>query len=318
MTYTEQNDLQYQESLKRKIIRLKKKKNAVILAHNYQREEVQDIADIVGDSLELARAAAKVDAAIIEFCGVRFMAESASILNPEKKVLLPVKEAGCPLADMITPEKVRALKAKYPDAACVCYVNSSAEVKAESDITCTSSNAVEIVRSLPNKRIIFVPDENLGKYVQLNVPEKKIILWEGSCSTHIRLSGEEVIKAKRLHPQARFLAHPECKPEVLKLADAVCSTGGMFKYARESTDREFIIGTECGMLHRLKKENPHKKFYLPSDHLICANMKLITLGWIAHSLELEISEIKVPRQTRALARKALERMLEVTYKDTPK
>lgn len=318
MPYTKQNDLQYQESLKKKIIRLKKKKNAVILAHNYQREEVQDIADIVGDSLELARAAAKVNADIIEFCGVRFMAESASILNPDKKVLLPVKEAGCPLADMITPEKLRVLKTTYPDAACVCYVNSSAEVKAESDITCTSSNAVEIVRSLPNKRIIFVPDENLGKYVQLNIPEKKIILWEGSCSTHIRLSEEEVIKAKKLHPQAKFLAHPECKPEVLKLADAVCSTGGMFKYARESTAREFIIGTECGMLHRLKKENRDKRFYLPSEHLICANMKLTTLGWIAHSLELEISEVKVSRQARGLAKKALQRMLEVTYKDTPK
>ena len=313
MPYTEQNDEKYQEDLKKRIRQLKKEKNAVILAHNYQREEIQNIADIVGDSLQLARAAAKVDADIIEFCGVRFMAESASILNPDKKVLLPVKEAGCPLADMITSEKLKSLRSQYPDAACVCYVNSSAEVKAQSDVACTSSNAIEVVRSLPNKRIIFVPDENLAKYVQLHVPEKEIILWKGFCPTHIRLSEEEVIKAKREHPQTEFLAHPECRPEVLKLADQVCSTGGMFKYAHASDAREFIIGTESGMLYRLKKENPDKKFYLPSEHLICANMKLTTLGWIAHSLELGIYEIKVAEEIRVKAKKSLDRMLEITY-----
>lgn len=313
MPYAEKDDRQYQQELKKKIAYLKKKKNAVILAHNYQRDEIQDIADIVGDSLQLARAATKVDADIIEFCGVRFMAESASILNPDKKVLLPVKEAGCPLADMITPEKLRTLKSKHPDAACVCYVNSSAEVKAESDIACTSSNAVDIVRSLPNKKIIFVPDKNLAKYVQLQVPEKEIIIWHGFCSTHIRLSEEEVIKAKAEHPQAEFLAHPECEPEVLKLADQICSTGGMFKYAKSSKSKEFIIGTESGMLYRLKKENLDKEFYLPSEHLICANMKLTTLGWVAHSLESEVFEINVPEQISLKAKKSLDRMLEITY-----
>lgn len=313
MPYSEENDKKYRQELEKEIARLKKEKNAIILAHNYQREEIQDIADIVGDSLQLARAATKVDADIIEFCGVRFMAESASILNPDKKVLLPVKEAGCPLADMISPEKLKALKAQHPDAACVCYVNSSAEVKAESDVACTSSNAIEVVRSLPNKRIIFVPDENLAKYVQSQVPEKEIIMWKGFCPTHIRLSEEEVIQAKKEHPKALFLAHPECKPEVLKLADQVCSTGGMFKYARDSKAKEFIIGTESGMLYRLKKENPDKNFYLPSEHLVCANMKLTTLGWVAHSLELEVNEIRVPEEIRVKAKKSLDRMLEITY-----
>lgn len=313
MPYSQKDDKKYQEELKKKIRKLKEKKNAVILAHNYQRDEIQDIADITGDSLQLARAATKVDADIIEFCGVHFMAESASILNPEKKILLPVKEAGCPLADMITAEKLRALKARHPDAACVCYVNSAAEVKAESDVACTSSNAIEVVRSLPNKKIIFVPDENLGKYVQLNVPEKEIILWKGFCSTHIRLSEEEVIKAKEEHPQAEFLAHPECNPEVLKLADQVCSTGGMFKYAKAAKSKEFIIGTESGMLYRLQKENPDKRFYLPSEHLVCANMKLTTLGWVAHSLEAEVFEVRVAEKVRARAKTSLDKMLEITY-----
>lgn len=313
MPYSQQDDKKYQDVLKKKINKLRKEKNAVILAHNYQRDEIQDIADITGDSLQLARAATKVDADIIEFCGVHFMAESASILNPEKKVLLPVKEAGCPLADMITAEKLRVLKAQHPDAACVCYVNSAAEVKAESDVACTSSNAIEVVRSLANKKIIFVPDENLGKYAQLNVPEKEIILWKGFCSTHIRLSEEEVIKAKKEHPQAEFLAHPECNPEVLELADQVCSTGGMFKYARASKSKEFIIGTESGMLYRLQKENPDKRFYLPSEHLVCANMKLTTLGWVAHSLEAEVFEIRVAEEVRLKAKKSLDKMLEITY-----
>lgn len=313
MAYGKKDNQEYQQELKKKIAQLKKKKNAVILAHNYQRKEVQDVADVVGDSLQLARAASTVDAHIIEFCGVHFMAESASILNPDKKVLLPVKEAGCPMADMITPEKLRTLRAQHPDAACVCYVNSSAEVKAESDIACTSSNAIEVVRSLPNKKIIFVPDENLGKYVQSHIPEKEIILWRGFCITHIRLSDEEVSRAKLQHPQAKFLAHPECRPEVLALADEICSTGGMFKYAKASVAREFIIGTESGMLYRLEKENPNKKFYLPSEHLICANMKLTTLGWIAYSLENEIHEIKVPEDIRFKAKQSLDRMLELTY-----
>jgi len=313
MPYGKKEDKKYREELQKKILHLKKQKNAVILAHNYQRDEIQDIADITGDSLQLARAATEVNADIIEFCGVRFMAESASILNPDKKVLLPVKEAGCPLADMITPEKLRSLKAQHPDAACVCYVNSSAEVKAESDVACTSSNAIEVVRSLPNKQIIFVPDENLGRYVQLQASEKEIILWRGFCATHIRLSEEEAARAKKEHPQAKFLAHPECRPEVLKLADEVCSTAGMFKYAKASEVDEFIIGTESGMLYRLEKENPGKKFFLPSEHLICANMKLTTLGWVAYSLENEVHEIMVGEDIRVRAKKSLDKMLEITY-----
>ena len=242
------------------------------------------------------------------------MAESAAILNPGKKVLLPVKEAGCPLADMITARKLREKKKEFPDAAVVCYVNSSAEIKAESDISCTSSNAIEVVRFIKNKRVIFVPDKNLGRYVQAQVPEKDIILWEGFCPTHIRLTEEDVIKAKINFPKAAFIAHPECSPEVLNLADHICSTKGMFDYAKASKTKEFIIGTENGMLYKLRKENPGKKFYIPTTHLVCANMKLTTLGWVAHSLENMVYEVKVPDRVREKARRTLERMLSITGK----
>ena len=312
MIYTRQTDEQYIQDLKEKIAELKKERNAVIMVHNYQRDEVQDIADISGDSLALSQAAVRADAKVIVFCGVRFMAESASILNSDKLVLLPVKEAGCPMADMINAEKLIAMKKKYPNAAVVCYVNSSAEVKAESDISCTSSNAIEVVRSLENKEIIFIPDKNLGRYVQAQVPEKKIILWEGFCPTHIRVQEEEVIKAKKDHPNAEFVAHPECNPGVLRLADHICSTGGMFKFVKSSTANEFIIGTESGMLYKLRKENPQKKFYLPTEHLICPSMKLTTLGWVVHSLEMLVYEVKVPDEIAKRARKSLERMLRVT------
>ena len=308
----DKDDIKYNETLKKKIEKLKKKRNAVIIAHNYQRDEIQEIADISGDSLALAQAAVRTDADVIVFCGVHFMAESASILNPGKTVLLPVVEAGCPLADMVTPEKVRAARKQYPDAAVVCYVNTSAEVKAQSDIACTSSNAVEVVRSLKEKRIIFVPDKNLGRYVQSQVKEKDIILWEGFCPTHIRVQGEDVVKTKKLHPGAEVIAHPECNPEVLALSDHICSTGGMFKYVKESKSVEFIIGTEAGMLYKLQKENPDKKFYLPTQNLICANMKLITLGWVAHSLEKMVYEVKVADNVKEHAMKALEKMLRVT------
>lgn len=310
--FRDKDDIKYNESLKKTIERLKKKRNAVIIAHNYQRDEVQEIADISGDSLALAQAAVRTDAEVIVFCGVHFMAESASILNPDKKVLVPVLEAGCPLADMITPEKLNAKRKQYPDAAVVCYVNTSAEVKAASDISCTSSNAVEVVRSLPQKQIIFVPDKNLGRYVQSQIPEKEIILWEGFCPTHIRVQEEDVTKAKKAHPAAEFIAHPECNPEVLALADHICSTGGMFKYVKQSRTKEFIIGTESGMLYKLQKENPEKKFYLPTQNLVCANMKLITLGWVAHSLEKLVYEVKVSEGVREKAFKTLERMLKVT------
>ena len=308
----DKKDQLYKKELKEKIERLKKEKNAVILAHNYQRNEVQDIADICGDSLALARAAKKTDADIIVFCGVHFMAESAAILNPDKKVLLPVKEAGCPLADMITVQKLQRKKEEFPKAAVVCYVNSSAEIKAESDISCTSSNAIEVVKSLSNDQIIFVPDKNLGRYVQANVPEKDIVLWEGHCSTHLRLTEEDVVRAKEKYQNAKFIAHPECSPEVLSLADYVCSTGGMFTYVKESKTKEFIVGTESGMVYALQKQNPDCKFYIPTTHLICANMKLTTLGWILQSLENEVYEVRVSPKVRDKARKTLERMLDIT------
>ncbi|MDD5436842.1 MAG: quinolinate synthase NadA [Candidatus Omnitrophica bacterium] len=312
MTIPGNSDLKYNETLKKKIEKLKKKQNAVIIAHNYQRDEIQEIADISGDSLALSQAAVRTDASVIVFCGVQFMAESASILNPDKLVLLPVMEAGCPLADMITPEKLRAKKKECPRAAVVCYVNSSAEVKAESDIACTSSNAVEVVRALEEKEIIFVPDRNLGRYVQSQVPEKNIILWDGFCPTHIRVQEEDIVKTKEVHPGADVIAHPECNPGVLALSDHICSTGGMFKYVKESSSKEFIIATESGMLYKLQKDNPGKRFYLPTSHLVCANMKLITLGWVAHSLENMVYEIKVSDEIREKAKKALDRMLAVT------
>jgi len=312
MTNIVDSDLKYNEALKKKIEKLKRKRNAVIISHNYQRDEIQEIADISGDSLALSQAAVRTDADIIVFCGVQFMAESASILNPGKIVLLPVIEAGCPLADMITPEKLRAKKKEHPGAAVVCYVNSSAEVKAESDIACTSSNAVQVVRALEEKEIIFVPDRNLGRYVQSQVPDKKIILWDGFCPTHIRVQEEDIIKAKNERPEAEVIAHPECNPAVLALSDHICSTGGMFKYVKESKAREFIISTESGMLYKLQKENPGKRFYLPTPHLVCANMKLITLGWVAHSLENMVYEIKVSNEVREKAKKTLDRMLAVT------
>ncbi|MFA5142692.1 MAG: quinolinate synthase NadA [Candidatus Omnitrophota bacterium] len=312
MTSIDSGDLKYNETLKKKIEKLKKRRNAVIIAHNYQRDEIQEIADISGDSLALSQAAVRTDADVIVFCGVQFMAESASILNPDKKVLLPVMEAGCPLADMITPEKLRASKAEHPKAAVVCYVNSSAEVKAESDIACTSSNAVEVVRALEEEEIIFVPDRNLGRYVQSQIPEKRIILWDGFCPTHIRVQEEDIVKAKRAHPQAEVIAHPECNPGVLALSDHICSTGGMFTYVKKSDTKEFIIATESGMLYKLQKDNPGKMFFLPTPHLVCANMKLITLGWVAHSLEKMVYEIKVSDEVREKAKRALDRMLAVT------
>ncbi|MBL7071909.1 MAG: quinolinate synthase NadA [Candidatus Omnitrophica bacterium] len=316
MTYTAENDKQYIESLKKKIDELKKEREATIIVHNYQRDEIQDIADISGDSLALSRAAIDADAKVVVFCGVQFMAESASILNPDKMVLLPVKEAGCPMADMVSKEKLCAMRDQNPDAAVVCYVNSSAEIKAESDIACTSSNAIEVVKSLKNKKVIFVPDKNLGRYVQANVPDKEIILWQGFCPTHIRVQEEEIVRAKNLHPDAKFLAHPECNPGVLKLADYICSTGGMFKFVKSSSANEFIIGTEMGMLYKLKKENPGKRFFMPTEHLICPSMKLTTLGWVAHSLEMLVYEIKVPADIANRARVTLKRMLEVTGEKT--
>ena len=241
------------------------------------------------------------------------MAESASILNPDKIVLLPVKEAGCPMADMVTIERLKEKKKEYPWAAIVCYVNSSAAIKAESDICCTSSNAIQIVKSLKDyKEVIFIPDKNLGRYVQQHVPDKKIILWDGFCPTHIRVSKEEVLKTKADHPEAEVLAHPECNPDVLSVSEHICSTGGMFSYVKLSKSKEFIIATESGMLYRLRKDNPDKKFYMPTDRLVCPTMKLTTLGWVAHSLEAMEHEIRISGEIRDKAYKSLERMLKVS------
>ncbi|MBU1863616.1 MAG: quinolinate synthase NadA [Candidatus Omnitrophica bacterium] len=306
------SDEKYKKKVTAKIKELQKKRNAIILAHNYQRDEIQDIADVRGDSLALARAAKDIQQETIVFCGVLFMAESAAILNPEKLVLLPVREAGCPLAEMATVEKLRQYRVSYPDAAVVCYVNSAAEIKAESDICCTSSNAIKVVQSLPQKRVIFLPDRNLARYVAQHVPEKEIIIWPGFCITHMRVTEEEVLKAKKEHPEAALVAHPECEPEVLRHADCVTSTGGMFSYIKSSPKNEFIITTEQGMLYGLKKENPDKLFFLPSKHLICANMKLTTLGWVLNSLETLVYEVQVDTVLREKARGALDRMLAVT------
>ncbi|NQT33083.1 MAG: quinolinate synthase NadA [Candidatus Omnitrophica bacterium] len=305
-------DAKYKEHLTRKILDLKKERDAIIVAHNYQRDEIQELADITGDSYALATKVVKAKEKVVVFCGVKFMAESAYMLSPGKTVLLPVEEAGCPLADMATVEKLRKKKDEYPEAAVVSYVNSTAAVKAESDICCTSSNAIKVVKSLKEEKIIFVPDKNLGRYVREHVPEKELILWDGYCVVHMRLTREEVVKTKELYPNAEFIVHPECRKEVLELADYTGSTAGMLKYVNESPCQEFIVGTEIGIIYRMKRDNPEKKFYVPTDQFICANMKLTTLGWIARSLEKMVYKIEVPENTAVKARKALERMVEVT------
>ncbi|MBU1044099.1 MAG: quinolinate synthase NadA [Candidatus Omnitrophica bacterium] len=308
-------DKKYLEALSQKIIQLKKSRKAVVIAHNYERPEVQQIADIVGDSLELSRAVTKVREKIVVFCGVHFMAETASILNPAKTILLPVKEAGCPMADMITTKELKVLKNKYPKVPVVCYVNSSADVKAESDVCCTSSNALEIVNSLKSKQVIFVPDKNLGSYIQSQLKEKQIILWEGFCPTHMRIKEEEILQSKKDHPKAKFMAHPECPQKLLQHADYIGSTSGMLKYVKNDKNKEFIVGTELGMIYRLEQENPEKKFYCPSEHFICADMKLTTLGWVAHSLEDMVFEVKVSESIRKKAKKSLNKMMSVLPKN---
>ncbi len=300
-----------QAQLKQRIKALAVERNALLLAHNYQRDEVQDIAEITGDSLALSMEAAKTDKAVIVFCGVHFMAESAAILAPEKIVLLPRVDAGCPMADMVTAEGLRALKAEHPDATVVTYVNSSAAVKAESDICCTSSNAVNVARSLDARKLLLVPDRNLGRYIAEQVPEKECICWEGYCPTHDRLQVAEVEKAKTDYPDALFMAHPECTPEILALADHICSTSGMYEFAKTNPAQTFIIGTEEGILWRLKKENPEKSFILPSRALICPNMKLTSLEDILACLETMEPRITVPEAVREKAKLTLDRMLTV-------
>ncbi|MCI2425687.1 quinolinate synthase NadA [Candidatus Acetothermia bacterium] len=293
-----------------RISELKKKRNAIILAHNYQLGEVQDIADFVGDSLELSQKAAKTEAEVIVFCGVHFMAETASILCPEKRVLLPDIHAGCPMANMITADQLRQQKTKYPNARVICYINSTAAVKAESDICCTSANAVRIVLGLRDAgEIIFVPDQYLGHYIMTRAG-REMILWPGYCPTHVRILPRNIIKLRKEYSQAKVAVHPECRPDVIALADEVMSTSGICRYARRDDVQELIVGTEIGIIHRLQKENPGKRFIPISEQAVCPNMKLITLEKILWSLEEMAPEVKVPKEIRLRAKAAVDRMLE--------
>ncbi len=287
-------------------------RDAVILTHNYQLGEVQEIADFVGDSLELSVKASKTEARLIVFCGVTFMAETAKMLSPEKTVLLPVLESGCPMADMADAETLLELKKDHPDALVVTYVNSSAEVKAESDICVTSANALKIVSGLPpEKEIIFVPDRNLGAWVQRKTG-RKMILWPGFCPTHMRIVPEHIERLKKLYPDARVLVHPEAQLDVIDLADEVLSTGGMVRYAKESGTEKIIVGTEMGLIYRLSKENPEKTFIPVSEQAVCPNMKLTRLGNVLESLEENKHEIDVPAYVRKRAVKPIQRMIEMS------
>ncbi len=301
-----------------KITLLKKEHQAIILAHNYEPPEIQDIADITGDSLGLSVDAARLDNPVIIFCGVRFMAESAAILAPDKKVILPHLDCGCGLADMATAADLRKMRREKPDAVVVTYVNSSAEVKAESDICCTSGNAVNVVKSIPaNQEIIFVPDRNLGAYVQEKTG-RKMILWDGVCPIHDAIVAADIIKAKNRHPEARLMVHPECRPEVTKLADGVCSTGGMTDFVVQSNSKEFIVATEEGMLYPLRKAHPDRIFYPvvsggpnAPNLMICPDMKMISLKDIHNALEKMEPIITVNKEIASRARLALERMLAI-------
>jgi quinolinate synthase len=293
-----------------KIRKLKSSRNAIILAHNYELGEVQDIADLVGDSLELSQKAAKTDADVIVFCGVHFMAETASILCPDKVVLLPDMNAGCPMANMIDAPQLIARKKELPGYAVVCYVNSSAEVKAESDVCCTSANAIKVVNSIEAQNILFVPDQYLGHYVSTKT-KKHMAFWPGYCPTHARIRPEDILRSKSEYPGAKVIVHPECRPEVIALADEVLSTGGIIRFVRSTPAREIVIGTEIGIIYRLRRENPGKTFIPASEQAICPRMKLITLEKVLWSLEEMGPEVKVPEQIRVKAKKAVDRMLEI-------
>ena len=297
--------------MKQKIKELLKEKKAIMLAHNYQPPEIQDLADLCGDSLELSIKAAQTDADVILFCGVHFMAETASILSPDKTVLLPVKDAGCPMADMVTPGQLKAKLDKLPPMPVVTYVNSTASVKAISTICCTSANAIDVVNSLEETEIMMVPDKNLAMYTASNT-KKKIHLWEGYCPVHEGLTVKACIKVKDKYPDAIFMAHPECRPEVLELADIIASTSGMIRYAKESAKKAFIIGSEVGLIHALKKANPGKKFYPASVSMECMDMKKITIEDIVRSLESLEGEVKVPENIRRPALKAVQRMIDLS------
>ncbi len=296
-----------------KIRQLLKERNAIMLAHNYQPPEIQDLADLCGDSLELSIKASRTDAAVILFCGVHFMAETASILSPDKTVLLPREDAGCPMADMIDSESLQVMLAKLPPMPVVTYVNSTAAVKALSTICCTSANIIEVISSLEEKEILLTPDKNLSRFAALRT-DKKIHAWEGYCPTHDKLKIEDVQRAKAAHPEAVFIAHPECRPEVQDVADAILSTSGMIRYAQSSSEKTFIVGTETGLLYPLKKANPEKVFYPAAAKMVCPNMKKISLEDIADSLEFMEGEVKVPQKIRRPALKAVQGMIDLALK----
>lgn len=299
------------DDLEEKIKVLKKKRNAVILAHNYQLPEVQDIADFCGDSLELSRKAAKTDAKVVVFCGVYFMAETASILCPNKMIIVPDQNAGCPMANMITADDVRKLKTQHPGAVVVGYVNTSAAVKAELDYCCTSSNAVAVIKALKTKKeIIFIPDKYLADFVSRQTG-RKFVTWNGYCPTHVKILPEDVQKEKRFHPFAKVIAHPECLPSVCALADAVLSTSQMVKFAKETDAKEIIVGTEVGLIYRLKADNPDKEFYPASERAVCPNMKRTNQEKVFWALEELKEEVRVSDDIRSRAKKAIDRMIEI-------
>jgi len=302
--------LEQNRQLRERLEQLKKERNAIILAHYYQRDEIQEVADFRGDSFLLAQKAAQTDADVIVFCGVHFMGESAKILAPNKRVIIPDERAGCPMADMVNVEGLRELKRKHPNAKVVTYINSSAEIKAESDIVCTSANAVKVIQSIDADEIIWVPDKNLGDYVS-KFTDKKMIIWEGYCNTHDMLTVRDVVEMKAKYPNAQLVVHPECRPEVVKMADFVGSTTAIIKYCRESPHTEFIIGTEDGTGYQLRKDSPHKTFHFASKYLVCPNMKVNNLKKVVRCLETMQPEIHVPEDVAEKARRALLRMLEV-------
>ena len=293
--------------LSEKILKLKKEKNAIILAHLYQIPEIQEIADYVGDSYYLSQVARDAKEDLIIFCGVKFMAESAKVLSPEKTVILPAPNAGCPMADMAEVEDVEEMIKKYPDAFKVCYINSSYEVKALCDASVTSSSALNIIKNIPNKQILFLPDQNLGGYISEFFPEKEFILWKGFCPTHHRITAEDIIKAKEEHPNVKVLSHPECSKEVRDLSDYIGSTSGIINYATECEDKEFIIATEEGVLHQLKKKNPDKKFYFP-EVMVCPNMKKTSLQDVYDALDGKREEVILDEEIRKKALTSLENM----------
>jgi len=301
------------KSIEERIESLKVERGAIIIAHNYQPDEVQAIADFTGDSLELSRKAAELEEHTIVFCGVHFMAETAAILSPEKTILLPDQFAGCPMADMITADQLRVWKAEHPGAVVICYVNSSAAVKAECDLCCTSSNAKAIVASVPaDREIIFVPDMHLGHYVQKELGRENMIMWDGYCPTHQRIRNIDIQREKAEHPNATVMAHPECPRSIRGLADQLLSTGQMCTFAKESEATEFIVATEIGLLYRLRNENPGKKFYAASNRALCPNMKKIDLEKVLWSLEDMQYRITVPEEIANKARRSIEAMLELS------